>query len=213
MKRTPPRKKGKNIKTSLKWFCSGAGAFVPGYTFFTTYSPPFFPGISILTGVLSAAMIYITSTYNPPTETRARSFEKLIRFSMLFLITAFILLSIYVILLRFCTVLEPQSYEQRFQVGFYKFDFSLTEVGLNLKHKTPSAPIEDWILSEGAFRPGGPEIIWRPWSITIAGLLLVFIYMLGFVLWTVGFSLLAKHKSKPKEPNKPIETDVKGSAA
>ena len=49
-----------SVKRTLIWFCAGAGAILPGYTFFTTFPPPIFPGISILTSVLSAAMIYIT---------------------------------------------------------------------------------------------------------------------------------------------------------
>jgi len=194
--------------SNLKWFCAAAGALVPGYTFFTTYPPPIFPGISILTSVLAAAVIYITWTYNPRTQAKGRRFEKLIRLAVLWLVIAFVCLSVYVLLLRYCTVLEPQTYEQRFQVGFWKFDWSLTEVGLNLKRKIPSAPLEDWMLREGAFRPGGSEIIWTQWSITTAGLLLVVTYMASFVLWTVGFSLLAKHKTNPDQPNIRVEPDV-----
>jgi len=192
----------------LKWFCAGATAIVPGYTFFTTYPPPIFPGISILTSVLAAAIIYITWTYNPRTQASARSLEKLVRLAILWLLLAFVFLTIYVLLIRYCTVFEPQEYEQRFQVGFCKFDWSLTEVGLKLKHKMPLAPLEDWLLTEGAFRSGGPELIWTSWSIATAGSLLVFTYMAGFVLWTVGFSLLAKHKANPSQPNKANAADA-----
>jgi len=106
-----------------------------------------------------------------------------------------------VLLLRYCTVLEPQSYKERFQVGFWKCDRSLTEVGLHLKRNIPSATLVDWMLIEGAFRPGGPEIIWNPWSIINAGILALLTYMAGFVLWTTGFSLLGKHRMNVKQSN------------
>ena len=184
---------------NLRLFYPGTVAAVPGYTFFTTYPPPIFPGISILTTALAAAVIYITWTYNPRTASGARRFQKLIRLAILWLVIAFICLFLYVVLLRYCTVLEPQTYKQRFQVGFWKLESSLTQVGLNLKREIPAAPLEDWMLRESAFRPGGPEIIWTEWSITIAGFLLVFTYMAGFVIWTAAFSLLAKHKTNAEE--------------
>jgi len=63
-----------------------------------------------------------------------------------------------------------------------------------LKHQWPLAPVEDWMLREGAFTQGGPEIIWRAWSVMTAGCALVLTYMAGFVLWTVGFATLARHR-------------------
>jgi hypothetical protein len=181
----------KSIST-LQWICASAGTLVPGYTFFTTYPPPIFPGISILTGVLSFAVIYLALTYKPEMGYGDKRFEDLILWVALSLTMSFIFLSVYVLLLRYCTVLEPQHYSQRFQLGFWKFNWSLTEEGLKLKQHVPFAPLEDWMMSEGAFRQGGPEIIWKAWSIATAGYALVFTYMAGFVLWTFGFSFLAR---------------------
>ena len=184
------------FRSILSWFCAGAGALVPGYTFFTTYPPPIFPGISILTSVLAAAVIYITLTINSKTGTGGRRLDHLIRWALLLLVAAFCCLTVYVLLLRYCTVIEPQYYSQRFQVGFWKFDWSLTEAGLYLKHNMPLAPLEDWLLQEGAFRQGGPEIIWQAWSVIAAGCGEVITYMAGFVLWTTGFSFLASHQQQ-----------------
>jgi hypothetical protein len=186
------------FKGSISWFCAGAGLLVPGYTFFTNYPPPIFPEISILTSVLSAAVIYITLTINSKTPNGEKRYEHLIQWSLLLLGAAFCCLTVYVLLLRYCTVLEPQHYLQRFQIGFWKFNWSLTEVGLHLKHNMPFAPLEDWMLREGAFRQGGPEIIWQPWSVITAGCAQLMTYMAGFVLWTAGFSVLARHLQQSK---------------
>lgn len=194
-----------SVIRTLLWFCAGAGAILPGYTFFTTFPPPIFPGISILTSVLSAAMIYIILHIKSVTAHREASNQQLIRRASLLLFTAFCSLLAYMILLRYCTVLEPQSYSQRFQVGFWKFDWSLTEAGILLKHQLPLAPIEEWMLREGAFIQGGPEIIWHAWSIVAAGCALVLTYMAGFVLWTVGFATLARHHLESESHRGAIE--------
>jgi hypothetical protein len=185
-----------SVESTLLFFCAGAGAIIPGYTFFTTFPPPIFPGISILTSVLSAAMIYITLNVKWVKSRSGVNKRQLIRSASFLLIVAFCCLLLYVLLIRYCTVLEPQSYSQRFQIGFWKFDWSLTEAGLALKHQLPLATVEDWMLREGAFTQGGPEIIWRAWSVITAGCLLVIIYMAGFLFWTVGFATLAMHRFK-----------------
>lgn len=178
------------LKKSLLWLCAGAGTLVPGYSFFTSYPPPIFPGIGILTSCLSAAIIVITFATNKSSGENCP--EHFYRKVSLLLVLAFLCLTMYVLLLRYCTVLEPQNYSHRFQVGFWKYDWSLTDAGINLKKTNPLSPIEDWMMREGAFIDGGPEIIWQPWSIITAGCSLLFFYMTGFVLWTIGFTLLAR---------------------
>ena len=98
------------------------------------------------------------------------------------------------IILQYCSIIDTQT-QERFQVGFWKCDWSLTQVGLKLKQENLSDTPQVWVLIEAAFQPGGPEKIWKPWSIISAGILMLITYMAGFVLWTAGFSLLAKHKS------------------
>jgi hypothetical protein len=186
-------------RNSLRWFCASAGTLVPGYAFFTTYPPPIFPGITILTSVLSAAVMYIAFMLSIRTTSGKGHYRDLVRWAALALLMAFVCLTAYVLLLRYCTVLEPQNYLQRFQVGFWKFDWCLTEVGLNLKRTIPLAPLEDWMMREGAYRQGGPEIIWQAWSVITAGCSLVLTYMAGFVLWTIGFSLLARYQEQPRK--------------
>lgn len=187
-----------NVKRILLWFCTGAGVLVPGYTFFTTFPPPIFPGISILTSALSAAMIYITLKIKSVTSDGGETNRQLIRRASFLLFAAFFSLLVYVLLLRYCTVLEPQSYSQRFQIGFWKFDWSLTEAGMLLKRQAPLAPVEDWMLQEGAFTQGGSEIIWHAWSVMIAGCAMVLTYMVGFVFWTIGFTTLVRHQLEPE---------------
>jgi hypothetical protein len=193
-----------NFKNTLMWFGAGFGTLVPGYTFFTSYPPPIFPGISILTACLSAAIIVIAFAFNPQPPSREKHTNYMIRRASFLLLISFICLTIYVLLLRYCTVLEPQDYSQRFQVGLWKYDWSLTEVGRSLKQNSPLSPIEDWMMKEGGFREGGPEIIWRTWSVITAGCLLLFSYMSGFTFWTIGFCLLARQKIGLKGIKSPL---------
>ena len=113
--------------------------------------------------------------------------------------SAGICLVIYSILLRGCTILEPQTHKYRFQIGFGKCDWSLTKTGLARKQAKPDATVLHWMLEEGAFTQGGPSIIWKGWSIVLSGVLMLLTYFSTFILWTIGFALLAKHGAKKKE--------------
>lgn len=191
-----------SFKRTLNWFCAGAGALIPGYSFFTTFPPPIFPGISLLTSALSAAMIYITWHINSSTSYGEVSCPRWIQRASIYLVVSFCSLAVYVLLLRYCTILDPQSYSQRFQIGFWKFDWSLTDIGISLKSQAPLAPVDNWMLREGAFTQGGPEIIWRAWSVVAAGCAMILTYMMGFVFWTLGFASLAKHQQESRKKNK-----------
>jgi len=184
------------FQNPLGLFCvmaGAAGVVVPGYTYFTTYPPPIFPGITLITGALSAFIVYciLTSVSPDIAHERKRYTQRIVRWAIVSVAIALICLTVYAVLLRYCTVIEPQGYSHRFQVGFWKYNWCLTEAGLSLKRAVPLAPLEDWMLVEGAFREGGPEIIWQAWSIMTAGILLAFAYFAAFALWTIGFSLLA----------------------
>lgn len=174
----------------LKWISNiaqGAGIFVPGYSYFTLYAPPMFPGASVLTSALAVAVIVYVYYYYQPGAKHARC----IRLSFL---ATFVMLTVYILLLQFFTVVDPQG-KTRFQIGFRSADWSLTERGLQWKKEHPSQTIEDWMLSHAAYRPGGPELIWKQWTIYFLSALTIIIFMSTFVLWTKSFALLAKRKS------------------
>jgi len=181
------------IKGALKWFGAGAGAAVPAYSYFTSSVPPLFPEIGLITGALAGAIIFSVSTYKPTRDSRQTAIPRLVRAGLAFISLATILLIVYTILFRLCTIQAPGR-DVRFQIGFGNFDWSLTEVGKNCVHQYDNS-ITDCMLSQTAFTDGGPERIWHPWSIYFAGILLIIVHLLGFTLWTLGFSVLAKQKS------------------
>lgn len=185
----------------LKWFANGSIALIPGGVYFTSYPPPIFPGISILVSAAALVIVYIACSSENRKQSREQYLRKIRNRAIITSISAFALLMIYVIILRHCTVFEPQEYSTRFQIGFGKCSWGLTEVGLRLLRDYPSATVETWMEIEAAFRPGGPEIIWKPITILAAGIASLILYAGAFVLWTIGFSLLAKHRDLKKKRN------------
>lgn len=107
------------------------------------------------------------------------------------------MLLFYLVLLQMTTVVSPPvgGEEARFQIGFGKWEPFLTDEGKEVKRISPNSTTQDWMLDDGLFRPGGPEVIWKPWAIYFAGALTLISFILTFVLWTLGWALLAKQKS------------------
>lgn len=182
---------------NLKWFGAGGVSLIPGIGLFTDYSPPLIPDGKVFSVAVSMAIICGCFLLAPRiTVASVRLPQKMTRKAWGLIGVAVVLYVVYASFLGYCTVLEPQNYSQRFQIGFGKSDWSLTPEGVELKYGNPSATLEDWMMMEGAFRQGGPDIIWKTWTINAAGFLLVMIYLVSFVLWTLGFSNLAVIMSK-----------------
>ena len=191
------------MKCALRWLCAGGGTLVPAFGYFTSYPPPLFPGISVITAALAAAIIYVVYAH-VFRHTRHRLY-RLLQQSCVFLVVALVLLVLYALLLGHCTVVAPQNDGTRFQIGFAKCDWSLTELGLTYKSSTHgSKPVTAWMLAEAAFQPGGTERLWKSWSISVAGIIMIITYLAAFVCWTCGFSLLAKHHALKTQENRTV---------
>lgn len=109
------------------------------------------------------------------------------------LIAAIILLFIYVIVLDLCTVKKSNT-NDRIQIGFGRFDWSLTEYGKKVKAEDPMSLPQDWLLDE-SFKAGVAKRFWLTWSIYLSGTLLIVVFVLAFISWTFGWSLIAKQKA------------------
>ncbi|UCG59375.1 MAG: hypothetical protein JSU70_07655 [Phycisphaerales bacterium] len=186
------------MRSALIWLGAGGGSFVPGYSYFTSYPPPLFPGIGLITAALTGAMIYMVYAYTR--EQRMGRLSSLLRASRVLLTAALVLLVVYVVMLRYCTVLPPRADAPRCQIGFGKCDWSLTEAGLALKRSNHgSESVMNWMLAEAAFQPGGAEKLWKPWSILLSGITMIIVYLAAFACWTCGFAVLAKHYALKRE--------------
>lgn len=112
----------------------------------------------------------------------------------------------FIFLLRLTTVREPQKSETRYQIGFGTAEWNLTELGQKMKRSRPNDTVVAWMEMNGAFSDDGPEKLWQPWAISLAGVSLVALYLLIFVCWAWAWALLAKHFSlmEPRPPGGPF---------
>jgi hypothetical protein len=86
----------------------------------------------------------------------------------------------------------------RYQIGFHLAPWSLTSEAadkldsLSVASRTPG----DLMLAFGAYKDGGPQLIWKPWTIVVAGSMLVALYLVAFLFWAFAVSMLARHIAK-----------------
>lgn len=178
---------------SINGILASIGILVPAFSYFTTFPPPFLYGSSVLTAAFAVATVIITYYYSPRARTGQR-LPPLASLAMKVLIISVVLLILYLVLLRLCTVVTPEN-TARFQIGFDKFEWSLTDEGKKVKAKNPNATTQDWMLDDALFRSGGADVLWESWTIYLSGILIVIIFIFTFVLWTFGWALLAKQKA------------------
>lgn len=184
---------------SFKGFAAGVGVILPASAYFFALFPPFLDSLAPLlaSGIAAATLISINYYHAPRTLRGSRGFPPLVKRALWAFCTALLMLFLYLILLRLCTVVSPpiQGKEVRFQIGFGKWEPSLTEEGREVKRTSPNSTIQEWMLDDGLFKPGGPEVIWKAWMIYLAGTLTLITFVLTFVLWTLMWALLAKQKA------------------
>lgn len=172
------------------------GVSVPALSFFTLYAPPLFVGASLITGAIATAVVVLTYYYTPKVKSPDTEKQKLVRLARNAIICSVLLLFVYLALLKVCTVADPpEKPEVRYQIGFWNFDWSLTEDGKFLKYKHASATPWELLDYGAAFSEEGPAKIWKFWLIMLAGSSMIVVFMFAFVLWVFGWSLLAKRKA------------------
>jgi hypothetical protein len=179
---------------SINGILAVIGVLIPAFSIFTNYSPPLFKEASVLTAAIAAIIIIVTFYYNPSPKKRLRSkLPYLVRLSIKAFVISIALFIVYLVLFNLCTVETPGGTE-RFQIGFWKYDWGLTNIGLQIKAKYPDKNPQYWIMYGGWFYRGGPNILWKTWTIFLSGIIIILVFILTFVLWTLGWALLAKQK-------------------
>lgn len=187
--------------SAFKWIngiLTGIGVAIPAFSFFTLFAPPLFEASSLFTAAIATAVVILTYYYEPRAKPPDTESSKLVRLARNALIGAVVLLVVYVIMIRVCTVADPPNKpEARYAIGVWTFDWSLTGDGTYLKQKYPN--VTPWELMDYgvAFSPDGPAKIWKFWTILAAGVSMIIVFLFTFVLWVFGWSLLAKRKSLP----------------
>lgn len=180
----------------MKGICAGVGVAVPAFSFFKHYAPPLFEAASLLTTAIAGAVIILTYYYEPRVEPPDTKAKKLVRYARNALIVAVILLVVYMVMLKVCTVADPpENPETRYQIGFWTFDWSLSDDGQYLKQRHPGSSPRDLMDYGVVFSKDGPAKIWKFWTILASGISMILVFLFTFVLWVFGWSLLAKRKA------------------
>lgn len=179
---------------SIQGALAGLGvalAFVPSII---SSEPPFLPAAGFITSAVAGATIVVAYFYAPHPSRRRKRFPPLVRSAIKAFVAAVLFALLYFVVLTMTTVRGPgaDASDYRYQTGFGKLDWSLTDEGRKVKIASPSASKFDWMADDALFYEHGPEVIWASWSINTAGVVLIALFMLAFALWTFGWSLLAK---------------------
>jgi hypothetical protein len=167
------------VKRALGVVGSVAGVGVPAWSFFSSYPPPLFPGVTLITAALSGAIWAMTRKKSDGAPGAAWR-----------IIIAMVLLTTYIALLQFATLPIPPEKDKRVQIGFGMADSSLTDTAKRWKQTHPEITAYDMADKEAAFEPDRVPLLWQTWSIYTAGSCLIALYLIGFSLWTAGFALL-----------------------
>jgi len=171
------------------------GVGVPAFLFFTSFPPPLFPCVSLIIAALSSAILFIAFVWNPKADGPDQTLPRIVNHAKRFLLWSIPLLIAYILLLQFTTLPMPTEPRTRLQVGFGKFDWTLTEAGRDWKRSNPLLTVTQMVKNEAAFTQDRVAILWQTWSIYLAGFLLIALYFSVFITWAGGFALLVKQRS------------------
>lgn len=184
-----------SLKTGGLWFGAASGVGVPAFTFFSSFPPPLFPGVTLITAALSGAVLYIAAVWKPPADGPQQRLPPIVEKGKRFLVLSILLLIVYILLFQFTTIPTPTEPSAQLQTGFGKFDWTLTDIGKGWKRSNPSLTVMQMVKNEAAFTQDRVEILWQTWSVYVAGFLLITLYLSAFTTWATGFALLAKQRS------------------
>lgn len=189
------------FKRYIRSFISIQGAFLaigvvlPIAASLDVVEPPLLEPSGIAVGAVAAAVILIAYFYTPRHKATTGRIPPLVRTAVKAFIAAAVVCLGYLFLLNYTTVIGPSSRsgeEIRYQIGFGRWAWSLTDEGKEVRTASPKESLYTWMWNDALFYDHGPEVLWRRWSIYSAGVLLVMLFLLPFVLWTFGWSLLVK---------------------
>jgi hypothetical protein len=177
---------------------SASGVGVPAVAFFTSFSPPLFPSISIFIAALSGAVIFL---WNPGADKPDQTRRSIVKKSKRFLFSSIFLLIVYILLWTFTTVTNPIATDTHLQIGFGLFDWTLTDAARDWLNDKPTLTVIEMIKYEAAFTQDRITILWQTWSVYVAGTLIIVLYFLAFFIWAIAFALLKKPRSSEIKKN------------
>lgn len=184
---------------NLKWLAAGGGAAVPALSFFTDSVPPNSGYLSFILSALAGAIIIVTYNLDLKDASSSAFLNRNMKRGIKFIAFSLVLMITYFMFLDYTTVVNPQTLEDRYQIGFGLSDFGLTEEGVRLKKKYPDWTATKLLLTKGGFNDKDvPKLIWKNWTIAISSVLLYLLFIGMFLNWVLGFSFLAKLQKEGK---------------
>jgi hypothetical protein len=188
----------RSIRQGLKNLSTLTAAIIsllPGLSYFVHYAPPLFtPTALFSSGLGLAVFVAVFSSKQRRNESVRRGSRAIV--------AAVLLASIYGILFSQLTVGVPEGSEsthQGYQIGFGTYDFSLTPAARDKKREYDLRTPEELMLAFGGYEQGATNLIWYPWTIVSAGILLIFLFVSIFLLWAYGLASLARSLAKKEK--------------
>ena len=160
---------------------------LPGITYFYALIPPYFGAFHLLaTGGTLAIFLYA--------YLRASGTRTLVRGGITWVGLSIVLAIIFTPLLSAWTVPPPDGWPQngKFQIGFGMSKFSLTDPAIQKAKEFKIDNPSDLMLAFGAFDDAKLSRVWKQWTIVVAGMTLVVVFVASYVCWVLGIAYLAK---------------------
>lgn len=185
----------KSLKT-LFLLAGSLGSLLPGFAFFLDLSPPLLPEAKLLPAIAAAAVAIAFVWPRKRRESGEHYKQELLRASATVLASLLVVV-IYIASYRLTTVSPPVPPP------------TITcQTGLSLNHLTESArrfierhPAlanpQDLMLAYAAFAGCRTDLIWKRWSISVAGVTLIMLFLTASILWAFGFAWLARLLPRP----------------
>jgi hypothetical protein len=178
---------------SVSTLSMAAGSQLPGAAFFLDLSPPLFIPTALLT--TGGGLAVVLTVFLKRGAPRVRV-QRGVRFISAAVAAAFV----YGLLLQALTVSVPQEMGggDRRQIGFGMSSFSLTARAQDVQRANDLQTPQELMLAFGGYEEGGTRLIWKPWSIVAAALLLSTVFVTAYLSWTYGLALLAASLLEPR---------------
>lgn len=187
----------------LTSYAAMIGSSLPGITFFTDHAPPMFSPVAVLATVFCSGFVLYGFVKAPSKTKIPGRAASLLIFSVTLLIA-------FSWLQQYTTATPPGESSPRIQIGFGMQPWSLTDearalIEENAKQEEVATELTtpgDLLQAYGVWAGRNTQDkIWVWWIKDLAGMLLTFLYMVGFILWSVACGMLSKyfHLSKKRK--------------
>lgn len=173
---------------SVAGLVSAIGYLIPGIMYLAKLGPPPpYPWIPIIVIPLSIFFSYAE-------HLREDRFLGMFSAKKLIIISIILIIG-YTLFYGTTTIYINDKF---YQIGFGTANFSLTDEGLRIKNGNCPGNDKNSLLMCAGFLPERIPLIWKSWAIICTGLILLLLYTLGPIFWTLAWYKLASENENFK---------------